>query len=108
MLAATVPGDRFGRTFAERIAEMLAYKAVKGDIRAARELADRAEGKPRQAIELARNDSDEFFLGHENNEDLDYFCKFGVGTDKPWPTPEEVRYYKEKGRWPQEEPAARQ
>jgi hypothetical protein len=43
-----VPGDPRGRTFAEAIADKLAQQALKGDIRAAEELADRAEGRPGQ------------------------------------------------------------
>jgi hypothetical protein len=44
--------DPAGRTNAELIAERLVAKAVAGDIRAAQELADRAEGKARQSIEF--------------------------------------------------------
>jgi len=47
-LAAPVPGDPEGRTFAEAIVDSLARSALKGDIRAAQELADRAEGRPSQ------------------------------------------------------------
>jgi len=47
-LASVVPGDAPGRTFAEAIADELARRALKGDIRAAQELADRAEGRPGQ------------------------------------------------------------
>jgi hypothetical protein len=42
----------FGRTYAKAIAEKLAAKAVTGDIRAAQELADRAEGKARQNVQI--------------------------------------------------------
>jgi hypothetical protein len=52
VLALPVPGDSEGRTYAEKIAATLAEKAAKGDIRAAAELADRAEGKPRQSVEI--------------------------------------------------------
>src|SRR5215475_8452426 len=45
-LASAVPGDAEGRTYAEAIADKLAGLALKGDIRAAQELADRAEGRP--------------------------------------------------------------
>jgi hypothetical protein len=47
-LASTIPGDSTGRTYAEAIADELARRALKGDIRAAQELADRAEGRPSQ------------------------------------------------------------
>jgi hypothetical protein len=52
LLAQPVPEDPEGRTYAEAIAQTLAEKALDGDIRAAQELADRAEGKARQAIEI--------------------------------------------------------
>jgi hypothetical protein len=47
-----LPDDPQGRTYAEAIAETLVQKALAGDIRAAQELADRAEGKARQSIEI--------------------------------------------------------
>jgi hypothetical protein len=47
-LASPVPGDPLGRTVAEAIADKLAQQALKGDIRAAEELADRVEGRPGQ------------------------------------------------------------
>ena len=43
-----IPGDREGRSYAEAIAAKLAQLALKGDIRAIEELADRAEGTPSQ------------------------------------------------------------
>lgn len=52
LLAQAVPGDSNNRTYAEAIAQTLAEKALSGDIRAAQELADRAEGKPRQSLEI--------------------------------------------------------
>lgn len=52
VLATPVPDDPEGRTYAEAIAKKLAQKALAGDIRAAQELADRAEGKARQSIEI--------------------------------------------------------
>jgi len=45
-LASLVPDDAQGRSYAEAIADKLALQALKGDIRAAQELADRAEGRP--------------------------------------------------------------
>jgi hypothetical protein len=45
-LGALVPDDAEGRTYAEAIAEKLVQLALKGDIRAAQELADRWEGRP--------------------------------------------------------------
>jgi len=47
-LESDVPGDAMGRTFAEAIADVLAQRAMKGDIRAAEELATgRKEGPHR-------------------------------------------------------------
>jgi hypothetical protein len=52
VLAAPVTGDRDGRTYAQAIAWKLAEMARAGDVRAAVELADRAEGRVRQAVEM--------------------------------------------------------
>jgi hypothetical protein len=52
VLSKPVPGDMRGRTYAQAISEKLATKAVEGDIRAAQELADRAEGKARQTLQI--------------------------------------------------------
>ena len=49
-LASPIPGDPESRSYAEAIADKLALKALKGDIRAAQELADRAEGRPSQMV----------------------------------------------------------
>ena len=51
-MASQVPGDLEGRTGAQALAKMLGEKALAGDIRAAQELADRAEGRARQSIEV--------------------------------------------------------
>jgi hypothetical protein len=47
-LASPIPGDPENRSYAEAIADKLALLALRGDIRAAQELADRAEGRPSQ------------------------------------------------------------
>jgi hypothetical protein len=52
VLSAAAPGDRDGRTNAQAIAGKLAEMARAGDVRAAVELADRAEGRVRQAVEM--------------------------------------------------------
>jgi hypothetical protein len=52
LLAQPLPGNTEGRTYAEAIAQMLGKKAIGGDIRAAQEIADRAEGRARQSIEI--------------------------------------------------------
>jgi len=49
-LESPIPGDAESRSYAEAIADKLAQLALKGDIRAAQELADRAEGRPSQMV----------------------------------------------------------
>jgi hypothetical protein len=51
-LEELVPNDPEGRTWAELIAEAQVRDAVRGNVQAAREIADRTEGRPRQAIEF--------------------------------------------------------
>src|SRR5271168_3785052 len=47
-----VPNDPEKRTWAELIAEAQVRDAVRGNVQAAREIADRTEGKAKQAIEF--------------------------------------------------------
>src|SRR5437868_2070705 len=51
-LAEPVPGDPHGRTYAEVIAEAVCKDAAAGNTAAAREIADRVEGKPRQSVDV--------------------------------------------------------
>jgi len=51
-LEEAVPDDPKGRTFAELIADAQTREAVRGNVHTARELADRSEGRARQAIEF--------------------------------------------------------
>jgi hypothetical protein len=51
ILREACPDDPDGRSYADVIAEKLCHLAMAGDIRAARELADRAEGKPKMLEE---------------------------------------------------------
>jgi len=46
------PGDERGRTYVERIAEIVCNEAGLGDLAAVREVADRTEGRPRQNVEM--------------------------------------------------------
>lgn len=57
-LAELIPGDKRGRTIAEKIADEIIKQALKGKYMHASEIADRVEGKPRQAydVELSVND----------------------------------------------------
>jgi hypothetical protein len=57
-LSQPVPNDEHGRTFAEVVAERMCLAAAGGDVGAAREIADRTEGKARQAISMDMNVTD--------------------------------------------------
>jgi hypothetical protein len=76
LLARTIPSDPKGRTYAEAIAEALAEKAVAGDIRAAQELADRAEGRARQSIEIEHTLLRQAF-DRMNSEELETYAREG-------------------------------
>lgn len=55
-LAQPMPKDKKGRTIAEVIAEKVCLEAAfTGNVQAAREIADRTEGKPKQAVDLNAN-----------------------------------------------------
>ena len=56
-LAEEMPGAP-ERTVAEAIARSLIKEALRGDVQAAREIADRTEGKPKQAIDVDLQVSD--------------------------------------------------
>jgi hypothetical protein len=81
LLNSPVPNDPEGRTYAELIVWKLAKKALRGDVRAARELADRAEGKSRQSIEVEVPDKVVFdpsdFSGWTRAE-LELFAREGI------------------------------
>lgn len=51
-LLATEMPNATEQTVAEAIAKALVRAALKGDVAAAREIADRTEGKPKQAIDV--------------------------------------------------------
>lgn len=72
LLAQPVPNDPEDRTYAEAIAQTLAEKALAGDIRAAQEIADRAEGRPRQSIEVENTTLREASERMSNDELLAY------------------------------------
>jgi hypothetical protein len=57
-LSQPMPDDPEGRTFAEVIAERMCVAASGGDVSAAREIADRVEGKPKQSVNLDMNVND--------------------------------------------------
>jgi len=72
LLAAPVRDDPQGRTYAQAIADALAQKALAGDIRAAQEIADRAEGKARQSVEIQSAEIRESFERMSGEELLAY------------------------------------
>ena len=57
-LAKVFPGDTQERTFAEVIAQQLVRSAATGNILAAKEIADRTEGRPKQAVDIEMNVND--------------------------------------------------
>jgi hypothetical protein len=57
-LAKVFPGDTQERTFAEVIAQRLVRSAAQGNILAAKEIADRTEGRPKQAVDIEMNVND--------------------------------------------------
>lgn len=52
-LAEVCPDDPEGRTWAEAIADTLIKRAIAGDVKAAKEICDRTEGKARPAVPLS-------------------------------------------------------
>jgi hypothetical protein len=76
VLAKLVPGDPKGRTYAQAIAEKLAERAVQGDIRAAQELADRAEGKARQTVQI-ENTALKRAFERMSDAELDDYARYG-------------------------------
>ena len=76
LLAAPVPDDPEGRTYAQAIAETLAQKALAGDIRAAQEIADRAEGRARQSVEIQSVEVRDAFE-RMSGEELDAYAREG-------------------------------
>jgi hypothetical protein len=91
VLTLPVLGDPEGRTYAEKIAATLAEKAAKGDIRAAGELADRAEGKPRQSVEIENTTLRQAF-GRMSDPELDAYARDGrLPTWFPRPENETVQ-----------------
>ena len=50
LLEKPCPGDKQNRTYAHKIAEAMLKRACHGDVRAAREVADRTEGRAMQGV----------------------------------------------------------
>jgi len=81
MLEELVPNDAEGRTWAELIAEGQVRDAVRGNVQAAREIADRTEGRARQAIEFEDKTLANAF-DRMTTEELEAYAK--DGTLPPW------------------------
>src|SRR5262249_33828581 len=90
---ATVLGDPFpddpSKTYAEAIAEALACQAAAGDVAAAREIADRCEGKPTQRLEnvqlredFERMSREELLRYAETGETPSWFRTQGTSTNE--------------------------
>ncbi|MGH9847770.1 MAG: DUF5681 domain-containing protein, partial [Blastocatellia bacterium] len=69
-LAEPMP-DGSGRTYADAVAAMLCAEAAKGNVNAARELADRTEGKARQMLDVDMNLLDWRELASKHGLNLD-------------------------------------
>src|ERR1700683_546374 len=80
-LEEPVPNDPEGRTWAELIAEAQVRDAVRGNVQAAREIADRTEGRARQAIEFEDTTMANAFE-RMTTEELEAYAR--DGTLPPW------------------------
>lgn len=79
-----MPGDAKGRTYAQAIADKLATLALAGDIRAASELADRAEGKARQTMQI-ENTALKHAFERMSEAELDAYAREGQLPDSRQP-----------------------
>jgi hypothetical protein len=80
-LEELVPNDAEGRTWAELIAEGQVRDAVRGNVQAAREIADRTEGRARQAIEFEDKTLSNAFE-RMTTQELEAYAR--DGTLPPW------------------------
>lgn len=80
-LEEPVPNDPEGRTWAELIAEAQVRDAVRGNVQAAREIADRTEGRARQAIEFEDTTLAKAFE-RMTTEELETYARDGILP--PW------------------------
>jgi hypothetical protein len=80
-LEEPVPNDPEKRTWAELIAEAQVRDAVRGNVQAAREIADRTEGRARQAIEFEDATLTKAFE-RMSSEELEAYAR--DGTLPPW------------------------
>src|SRR5271163_882596 len=76
-LEEAVPNDPEGRTWAELIAEAQVRDAVRGNVQAAREIADRTEGRARQSIEFEDKTMTQAFV-RMTSEELEAYARDGT------------------------------
>jgi hypothetical protein len=76
-LEEIVPDDPKGRTWAELIAEAQVRDAVRGNVQAAREIADRTEGRARQAIDFEDTTVTSAFE-RMNGDELEAYARDGT------------------------------
>jgi hypothetical protein len=76
-LEEVVPNDPEGRTWAELIAEAQVRDAVRGNVQAAREIADRTEGRARQSIEFEDKTMTQAFE-RMTSEELEAYARDGT------------------------------
>ena len=67
-LGQVMPGED-EKTYAEKIALVLCEEATKGNVGAAKEIADRTEGKPRQTLDVDMSVMDWRALAHAHGLD---------------------------------------
>jgi hypothetical protein len=72
-----VPNDPEWRTWAELIAEAQVRDAVRGNVQAAREIADRTEGRARQSIEFEDKTMTQAFE-RMTSEELEAYARDGT------------------------------
>jgi Family of unknown function (DUF5681) len=77
-LESLFPGDPAGRTYAEVIADRVADDAANGNLNAARELADRAEGRAAQKMSLDVNHGVNEQFGKMTPEELETYASTGA------------------------------
>ena len=83
--------DSDGRTVAEQIAAALIKRALRGDVRAIREIADRTEGRPRQQFNIDASatfsgGSPQYDFSRFTDEQLEHFrelIEMASGTNLP-------------------------
>ena len=77
VLEKPVPNDPQKRNYAELIAEATARQAIKGNVQAVKEIADRTEGRARQSIEIELTPITKAF-DQMNAEEVEAYAKDGT------------------------------